>query len=47
MSLLGIGMLSVGVFIALKVASLVIRLAMVVLILFGAYLLFAPMLGIG
>ena len=45
MSLLGIGMIVLAVVVALKVVSLVIRLAMVVLVLFGLYLVFGPVLG--
>jgi len=45
MSLFGIVLVVLGVYVALKVVSLVIRFAMVLLVLFGLYLLLAPMLG--
>ena len=45
MSLLGIAMVVSGIWIAIKVASLVIRLAMVVLVIGGLYVLLSPLLG--
>lgn len=43
MSLLGIVLVIVGVFVAIKVVGVVVRLAMVLLVLFGLYLLLGPM----
>lgn len=47
MTLFGIAMIVIGILVAVKVVGLVIRLAMVVLVLIGLYLVFAPMLGGG
>jgi len=46
MSLLGVAMIVLGIWIAIKVVSLVIRLAMVVLVVAGLYVLFGPLLGV-
>ncbi len=46
MSLIGIAMIVLGIWIAIKVVSIVIRLAMLVFVIAGLYLLFGPMLGI-
>jgi len=45
MSLLGICMIVLGIFVAIKVVSLVIRLSMVILVIFGLYLLLGPVFG--
>ncbi len=45
MSLLGIAMIVLGIWIAIKVVSLVIRLAMVMLVIGGLYVLVSPLLG--
>jgi hypothetical protein len=45
MSLLGICMIVLGIYVAIKVVSLVIRLAMVLLVIVGLYLLLGPVLG--
>ena len=47
MSLLGILLVVIGIVVAIKVAGAMIRLLMVVLVLGGLYLVFAPMLGLG
>ena len=47
MTLFGIAMIVIGILVAVKVVGLVIRLAMVVLVLIGLYLILAPMLGGG
>ena len=46
MSWLGIVLIVVGIIVAVKVAGFVLRLAMVVLVLAGLYLLLGPMLGL-
>jgi len=46
MSLLGICMIVLGIYVAIKVVSLVIRISMVILVIFGLYLLLGPMLGV-
>jgi len=45
MSLLGICMIVLGIYVAIKVVSLVIRLSMVILVIFGLYLLLGPVFG--
>ncbi len=45
MSVFGMIMVVLGVYIAIKVVSLVIRLAMLLLVAGGLYLMFSPMLG--
>lgn len=46
MSLLGIVMIVLGIYITIKVTSLLVRLAMVVLVIGGLYLLLGPLLGV-
>jgi hypothetical protein len=45
MSLLGMCMIVLGIYVAIKVVSLVIRLSMVILVIFGLYLLLGPLVG--
>ncbi len=45
MSWLGIVLIVVGLYLALKVAGFALKLAMWALVLFGLYWLLAPMLG--
>jgi hypothetical protein len=46
MSLLGIVLVVIGIVVAVKVAGVVLRLLMVLLVLAGLYLLLGPMLGL-
>ncbi|WP_160279940.1 hypothetical protein [Novilysobacter arseniciresistens] len=46
MSWVGIALIVVGLWLALKVAGFALRLAMWALVLFGVYWLLAPMLGL-
>lgn len=46
MSLLGIVLVVVGIYLALKVAGFALKLAMWVLVIAGAYWLLAPYLGL-
>ncbi len=46
MSWLGIVLIVVGLYLALKVAGFALKLAMWALVLFGLYWLLAPMLGL-
>lgn len=46
MSLLGIVLIVIGIYLALKVAGFALKLAMWALVLFGAYWLLAPFLGL-
>ena len=45
MSLLGICMIALGIYVAIKVVSLVIRISMAILVIFGLYLLLGPLVG--
>ena len=45
MSWLGIALVVIGVFIAIKVVGVVVRIGMLLLIVAGLYLAFGPMLG--
>ena len=45
MSWVGIALIVVGLWLALKLAGFALRLAMWALVLFGVYWLLAPMLG--
>ena len=46
MSLLGILLVVIGIVVAIKVAGVLVRLLMVVLVLGGLYLALGPMLGL-
>jgi len=46
MSLIGILLVIVGIWLALKVVGVFFKLALWVLVLVGAYLLLAPLLGL-
>lgn len=46
MSWVGIALIVLGLWLALKVAGFALRLAMWALVLFGIYWLLAPMLGL-
>ena len=45
MSLLGICMIVLGIYVAIKVVSFVIRISMAILVIFGLYLLLGPLVG--
>ena len=45
MSWLGIALVVIGVFIAIKVVGVVVRIGMLLLVVAGLYLAFGPMLG--
>ena len=45
MSWLGIALVVIGIFIAIKVVGVVVRIGMLLLIVAGLYLVFGPMLG--
>jgi len=44
-SWLGIALVVIGVFIAIKVVGVVVRIGMLLLVVAGLYLAFGPMLG--
>ena len=46
MSWVGIALIALGLWLALKVAGFALRLAMWALVLFGVYWVLAPMLGL-
>ena len=46
MSWLGLVLVVVGIYLAIKLAGFLLRLGMVLLVLFGLYLLLGPYLGL-